>query len=122
MFDLMDSFCERDLKKTLTIYDMFIEYKYNFHEIFISLYRQIRLMFMIKILMKDHGMKEPRYIANLIKAHPFQVRKNIATINNYSYKELSDSFQIMVDFQRKMYNNSNSCNMILKVMITDIML
>lgn len=121
MFDIMDVFAKRDIKRTLTMYDAYIEAGFNFHEIFISIYRQVRLLFLIKTLNVSYGMRDYRQIATALNLHPFQIKKNLGYINSYSYEELSDAFKIMLDYQRKMYKNSNNSPMILKVMITELL-
>lgn len=100
VFDLQAALREKDLRKTLEVFQNLLRNKADFFQLLGSLASQYRLLLQIKSL--GGGVRDPRRVAEIVKGHPFYVRKCLEKIDNFSILELQKAMENILDTSLKM--------------------
>lgn len=100
IFDLLDKIVDKDTKNVGYILDDILKQKESIIKIYIMLYKQIKQMYMIKI-MKE---KKEDNIAQKLEIHPFVFNKLSKSSEKYKTRDLLDLIYIFDEYDEKNKN------------------
>ena len=97
IFDMLDKVIARDYKKSIALLDDLILQKEAIVKIYIMIYKQIKQMYLIKLLQA----KNEKDIIGVLKIHPFVYKKLSTSCNNYSLKDLKRILKMFDEYDEK---------------------
>ena len=97
IFDMLDKVIARDYKKSILLLDDLILQKEAIVKIYIMIYKQIKQMYLIKLLQEKHE----KDIIGVLKIHPFVFKKLSASCNKYSLNDLKRILKMFDEYDEK---------------------
>jgi DNA polymerase III delta subunit len=115
LYHLFNIFCERNPERFQSALDSYLKNGYSAIDVFFFLYREIRSMFVVKVLMDDYKMYDYKAISYKAKMNPFKAKVIMGNVKNFKQQDLIKYIRNLIDIQRKMYNNGYISGEILKI-------
>ena len=97
IFDVLEKIINKDTKNAITSLDELLKQKEPIIKIYIMLYKQIKQMYMIKV-MKQRNEKD---IATKLKIHPFVYKNLSISCEKYTIDELKNIMYAFDDYDEK---------------------
>ena len=97
IFDMLDKIILKEHKSSIKMLDELILQKEAIVKIYIMLYKQIRQMYMIKLLQN----KNEKNIIEILKIHPFVYKKLSMSCKNYSLENLKKIMKMFDEYDEK---------------------
>lgn len=113
IFDLLDKIVDRDKKNVGNVLEDMLKQKESIVKIYIMLYKQIKQMYMIKI-MKE---KKEDNIAQKLEIHPFVFNKLSRSSDKYKTRDLLNLIYIFDEYDEKTKNGEMDFEIGLKKII-----
>lgn len=116
IFDVLSTIINKNSKKGIEMLDELLNQKEPIVKIYIMLYKQIKQMYMIKIL-KQKGVTN---IAQELGIHPFVVKNLLKSCDNYSLNELEQVIMQFDEYDEKTKNGEMDFEIGLKKIICSL--
>lgn len=114
IWHLFNIFCEKDPYRLQSAIDSYIKNGYSAIDIFFFLYKEIRNLYIIKVIMDDYKIYDYKTISYKVKMNPFKVKNIMVKLKSFNQIELTKYIRNLIDIQRKIYNNSYMSGELLK--------